>query len=225
MPTRRCRGRAAGWRRARVRPWLGDASCSAPARRRRDRRLPGACRRPRALPRMTDGPFYPSPSYRARALDWDADLTTVSRPRPRRPCRARAPRGEHLDLYGTVQDGDGRAIDGAESRSGSATSYGSYRHPRGAGARIDAGFQGFGSSRSDARGGYRFRTIRPVPYTGPHAAHPRQAAASVVRRSHLAAVRRRRPRQRGRLPLSQPGGRRSRGGGDAAGAGPARAAR
>ena len=48
--------------------------------------------------------------------------------------------------------------------------FGSYRHPRGAGERIDAGFQGFGSTRSDARGGYRFRTIRPVPYPGrtPH---------------------------------------------------------
>jgi protocatechuate 3,4-dioxygenase beta subunit len=48
--------------------------------------------------------------------------------------------------------------------------FGSYRHPRGAGARIDAGFQGFGSTRSDARGMYRFLTIRPVPYPGrtPH---------------------------------------------------------
>jgi protocatechuate 3,4-dioxygenase beta subunit len=48
--------------------------------------------------------------------------------------------------------------------------HGSYRHPRGAGERIDAGFQGFGATRSDKAGGYRFRTIRPVPYSGrtPH---------------------------------------------------------
>src|SRR5829696_8350731 len=38
----------------------------------------------RGLPAMTDGPFYPSIAYRARALDWDADLTTV---------RGRAPDG------------------------------------------------------------------------------------------------------------------------------------
>jgi protocatechuate 3,4-dioxygenase beta subunit len=46
----------------------------------------------------------------------------------------------------------------------------SYRHPRGAGERLDAGFQGLGSTRSDGRGLYRFRTIRPVPYPGrtPH---------------------------------------------------------
>ena len=48
--------------------------------------------------------------------------------------------------------------------------HGSYRHPRGAGARVDAAFQGFGTTRSDAQGRYRFRTIRPVPYPGrtPH---------------------------------------------------------
>ena len=38
----------------------------------------------RGLPPMTDGPFYPPIAYRARALDWDADLTTV---------RGRAPDG------------------------------------------------------------------------------------------------------------------------------------
>jgi protocatechuate 3,4-dioxygenase beta subunit len=48
--------------------------------------------------------------------------------------------------------------------------FGRYRHPRGAGEGFDAGFQGLGSRRSDGRGLYRFRTIRPVPYPGrtPH---------------------------------------------------------
>ncbi|HEV7577877.1 MAG TPA: intradiol ring-cleavage dioxygenase [Caldimonas sp.] len=123
----------------------------------------------RGLPAMTDGPFYPSLAYRARSLDWDADLTTV---------RGRAPdgqplapaRGEHLDLHGVVRDGNGRAVDGAEIEIWQCDVFGSYRHPRGAGDRIDAGFQGFGATRSDAHGGYRFRTIRPVPYPGrtPH---------------------------------------------------------
>jgi protocatechuate 3,4-dioxygenase beta subunit len=123
----------------------------------------------RGLPPMTDGPFYPSPGYRARALDWDADLTTVRGRDPdgQPPPRAR---GEHLDLHGAVRDGDGRALDGAEVEIWQCDAYGSYRHPRGAGDRIDAGFQGFGSTRSDGRGLYRFRTIRPVPYPGraPH---------------------------------------------------------
>ena len=89
--------------------------------------------------------------------------------------------GEHLDLYGTVQDSDGRAIDGATVEIWQCDAYGSYRHPRGAGARVDAGFQGFGSPQR-----------RPGQLPVPHhpagalhradAAHPRQAPASVVRR-------------------------------------------
>jgi hypothetical protein len=113
----------------------------------------------RGLPAMTDGPFYPSIAYRARSLDWDADLTTV---------RGRAPdgqplekaRGEHLDLHGIVRDGNGRVVDGAEIEIWQCDAFGSYRHPRGAGDRIDAGFQGFGATRSDGRGGYRFRAGR-----------------------------------------------------------------
>jgi protocatechuate 3,4-dioxygenase, beta subunit len=123
----------------------------------------------RGLPPMTDGPFYPSLAYRARSLDWDADLTTVRGRAPDGQPLPRA-RGEHLDLHGTVRDGEGRAIDRAEIEIWQCDVFGSYRHPRGASERIDAGFQGFGATRSDAGGGYRFRTIRPVPYPGrtPH---------------------------------------------------------
>jgi protocatechuate 3,4-dioxygenase beta subunit len=79
-------------------------------------------------------------------------------------------RGEHLDLRGAVLDADGRPVDGAEVEIWQCDAFGSYRHPRGASDRVDAGFQGFGSTRSDVRGIYRFRTIRPVPYPGrtPH---------------------------------------------------------
>ena len=122
-----------------------------------------------ALPRMTDGPFYPPLAYRAGGADWDADLTVVRGRDPDGQPRPRAA-GEHLELYGAVQDTEGRAIDDATVEIWQCDAFGSYRHPRGAGARVDAGFQGFGSTRSDARGGYRFRTIRPVPYAGrtPH---------------------------------------------------------
>ncbi len=120
-----------------------------------------------ALPSMTEGPFYPSAAWRARELDWDADLTRVTRRQGEAAPRAL---GEWLDLGGSVVDAQGRAIDGAEVEIWQCDVHGSYRHPRGAGEQVDAAFQGFGSTRSDARGLYRFRTIRPVPYPGrtPH---------------------------------------------------------
>lgn len=131
--------------------------------------LPALASSRRALPSMTEGPFYPSLAYRARSLDWDADLTTVQgraadgQPRPHA-------RGEHLDLVGVVSDASGRIVDGAEIEIWQCDVFGSYRHPRGAGNQVDDGFQGFGMSKTDARGLYRFRTIRPAPYPGrtPH---------------------------------------------------------
>ena len=120
-----------------------------------------------ALPEMTEGPFYPPAAWRARELDWDADLTRVMR-----SPGASAPRasGEWLDLGGRVVDAGGRAVDAAEIEIWQCDAHGSYRHPRGAAAQVDAAFQGFGSTRSDAEGRYRFRTIKPVPYPGrtPH---------------------------------------------------------
>ncbi len=122
----------------------------------------------RALVPMTDGPFYPPPAYRARQPDSDADLTTVRTGGGTAPA-ARA-RGEYLDLYGSVVDRAGRPVDRVEVEIWQCDIEGSYRHPRGAGPQVDAGFQGFGSALSDAAGGYRFRTIRPAPYPGrtPH---------------------------------------------------------
>ena len=110
------------------------------------------------IPAMTEGPFYPT----RRPLEDDADLTRVQGQRPAE--------GEWLDIEGMVVDLDGRIVDRAEIEIWQCDAYGSYRHPRGAGPRIDAGFQGFGATVTDARGAYRFRTIRPVPYPGraPH---------------------------------------------------------
>jgi protocatechuate 3,4-dioxygenase beta subunit len=122
----------------------------------------------RTLPLITEGPFYPPLDYRARRLDWDADLTTVMDGAGRTQTVARAA-GEHLDLFGIVVDTDDRIVDDVEIEIWQCDAFASYRHPRG-GAQVDEGFQGFGATRSDKRGAYRFRTIRPVPYPGrtPH---------------------------------------------------------
>ncbi len=116
------------------------------------------------LPAMTEGPFYPSRSWRASRGDWDADLTQV-----RDRGTTLAAQGEHLALLLRVADATGRAVDGVEVEIWQCDAQGVYRHPRG-GDGIDPGFQGFGAGRSDAQGALAFRTIRPVPYAGrtPH---------------------------------------------------------
>lgn len=58
------------------------------------------------------------------------------------------------------------------SRSGNATQTAATHYVRDSSANVplDDDFQGYGQSVSDETGGYRFRTIRPVPYPGrtPH---------------------------------------------------------
>ena len=132
-----------------------------------------------------------------------------ARQRARRPAACRRRAASTSTCTASLATPAAGPIDGAEVEIWQCDAFGSYRHPRGGGDRIDAGFQGFGAARSDA----------PRRLSLPHdpagavlradAAHPRQAAPSGVRRSHVAAVRRRRAGQRARLPLSQPRRRRS----------------
>jgi protocatechuate 3,4-dioxygenase beta subunit len=115
-----------------------------------------------ATPRQTEGPFYP--------LDWsgdaDNDLVVV--------------RGEAARALGQVAHVSGRVLDaaGAPVRDAAVEIWqcdanGRYLHPGDApffGGKRDAGFQGRGRMMAGADGAYRFRTIRPVAYSGraPH---------------------------------------------------------
>lgn len=115
------------------------------------------------LPRMTDGPFYPPPSWRTGRIEADADLTRVA--------GARAPAaGDHLELAARVVDANGRPVDGATVEIWQCDVHGRYRHPDDAGSPVDPGFQGFGTATSARDGALAFRTIRPAPYSGrtPH---------------------------------------------------------
>ena len=120
-------------------------------------------------PEQTPGPFYPS----VLPEDRDADLVVIKG----RDGRAQ---GTMLLLSGRVMDTDGNPVGDALVEIWQADSYGRYLPPKdGAPGRRDANFQGYGQSRTDATGTYRFRTIRPVPYESrpPHIhfqiTHPR----------------------------------------------------
>jgi protocatechuate 3,4-dioxygenase beta subunit len=129
--------------------------------------LPALASSRRVLAPMTDGPFYPSPAWRAQWSDWDADLTRVQR-----GAQVLQARGELLGLAATVADSRGRVIDDAEVEIWQCDAMQAYHHPRGGmqPGRFDEGFQGFGATRSARDGTLRFRTIKPVPYPGrtPH---------------------------------------------------------
>lgn len=111
----------------------------------------------RATPAQTEGPFYPV----VFPKDADHDLL--------RNGALNYPQGQGVWLEGTVTDLSGRPVVGALVEIWQCDHAGHYHHP-GDGDQADNRFQGFGRVTVAADGHYRFRTIRPAPYTGrtPH---------------------------------------------------------
>jgi protocatechuate 3,4-dioxygenase beta subunit len=111
----------------------------------------------RLTPAQTEGPFYPvSPP-----ADTDFDLL--------RQGGAAYAKGQPCWLDGQVRGANGQPLAGAVVEIWQCDAAGHYRHP-GDGDRADPDFQAFGRVVADAEGRYRFRTIRPVAYSGrtPH---------------------------------------------------------
>ena len=119
------------------------------------RAQPAAPRRP--TPGQTEGPFYPV----SLPQDSDGDLL--------RNGTLQYTRGEPAWVEGVVSDLEGKPLAGAQVEIWQCDHAGHYHHP-GDGGRADPNFQGFGRVTVGSDGRYRFRTIRPVPYTGrtPH---------------------------------------------------------
>lgn len=111
----------------------------------------------RLTPAQTEGPFYPV----QEPADHDFDLMQTG---PRRYGQ-----GQPVQLDGAVTDLDGRPLRGAQVEIWQCDARGRYHHP-GDGAEADADFQGFGRVAVDGEGRFRFRAMRPAPYTGrtPH---------------------------------------------------------
>lgn len=123
--------------------WTGARAQPAPLRR--------------ATPRQTEGPFYPV------MLPQDTDFDLL------RNGALNYSHGQPSWLEGSVTDLKGMPVRGASVEIWQCDHDGHYDHP-GDGGIIDKAFQGFGRVAVNAQGEYRFRTIRPVAYSGraPH---------------------------------------------------------
>jgi protocatechuate 3,4-dioxygenase, beta subunit len=114
-------------------------------------------------PRMTEGPFYPD----KLPLDTDNDLIIIN--------DSITPAvGEITNLSGRVLSPSGEPVKDAVVEIWQCDANAVYIHTRDSQAKKDQqdkNFQGFGRFTTDSKGGYRFRTIKPVPYPGRPAPH------------------------------------------------------
>jgi protocatechuate 3,4-dioxygenase, alpha subunit len=96
---------------------------------------------------MTLGPFFPR-----EFGEGASDLTVVE---------GKKAKGEVIEIAGRVTQGDGKPLDNAILEIWQANAEGRFDDP---------GFFGWGRAATDARGFYRFRTVRPGAYGGraPH---------------------------------------------------------
>ncbi len=111
----------------------------------------------RPTPSQTEGPFYPLDFPE----DSDGDLLRNGRVDYRQ--------GQPAGIEGVVTDTAGVPVRGAQVEIWQCDHQGHYHHP-GDGGRADPAFQGYGRVTVDGQGRYRFRTLRPVAYSGrtPH---------------------------------------------------------
>ena len=108
-------------------------------------------------PWQTEGPYYPD----HLPLDQDNDLVRLK--------DDSAPAaGVITNFGGRLLNTDGKPIEGASIELWQSDNNGCYIHSRGVqhGKERDARFQGFGKITTNAKGEYRFRTIKPGLYAG-----------------------------------------------------------
>ena len=111
-------------------------------------------------PQQTEGPFYPD----KLPLDTDNDLLILND-------RITPAVGEVTQLSGRILDRRGDPIRDVVVEIWQVDNHGAYLHSGTANRdRRDVNFQGFGRFATGSTGEYRFRTIKPVPYSGraPH---------------------------------------------------------
>lgn len=114
-------------------------------------------------PRLTEGPFYPD----RLPLDQDNDLILIN--------DSTTPAvGEITNFSGRILTLAGSPVRNATIEIWQCDANAVYLHSRDSDAKKsqqDANFQGYGKFETASDGGYRFRTIKPVPYPGRPAPH------------------------------------------------------
>jgi protocatechuate 3,4-dioxygenase, beta subunit len=108
-------------------------------------------------PRMTEGPYYPD----HLPLDQDNDLLRIQG-------NSADSAGVITEFGGRVLDAQGKPVADHQVEVWQADDNGCYIHSRGLqrGKERDPRFQGYGKIVTNAKGEYRFRTIKPGLYTG-----------------------------------------------------------
>ena len=77
-------------------------------------------------------------------------------------------KGERVTVQGRLLDGDGAAVSDGLIEIWQANAAGRYAHPEDRQKKaLDTGFRGFGRIPTDARGRFRFTTIKPGSAPGP----------------------------------------------------------
>ncbi|MBX7106857.1 MAG: intradiol ring-cleavage dioxygenase [Gemmataceae bacterium] len=116
-----------------------------------------------STPPLTEGPFYPD----KLPLDLDNDLIIIN--------DSITPAvGQISHLTGRVLTASGSPVKDATVEIWQCDANAVYLHTRDSGPKSgqqDKHFQGFGRFTTASDGGYRFRTIKPVPYPGRPAPH------------------------------------------------------
>src|SRR5215204_5293133 len=100
------------------------------------------------------GPFYPI----SKSLDRDADLTHLKG-------RRASAKGQIVHLMGRVVNLQGKPMSGIKLEIWQANVHGRYAHINDPNdAPLDPNFQGYGVQVTDAKGQFRFKTIKPSAY-------------------------------------------------------------
>lgn len=110
-------------------------------------------------PEQTEGPFYPIDDQ----ADKDTDLTLIEG-------HADPARGEVVLVRGRVLNTSGEPLDNVLVDIWQANDAGRYSHPGDTNkVSLDPNFQGWGIAKTNAEGGYGFKTIMPGAYQIPAA--------------------------------------------------------